>query len=149
MSDEGNEPTKDERVAALVQELVDGGLTDDQALGISLDVVSKEIRYVFTEGTLDGGAFFDVRSVADKIIIKINVRHPIYHDLGEVLESEISDKADRDELARRLRRANRGLKLLLMAWARCEYEESGDRREMLLDIRTDWGRTMSRFLRGG
>ncbi|MEV0946534.1 ATP-binding protein [Rhodococcus sp. NPDC049939] len=148
-SDAGEDLPTDERVNAFQQELEETGYTPGQARDIATDAVVNRLKYHFCEGPLDGRAFFNVRPVAGEIVIKINVNHPAYHDLVEVLQNEISDKDDRDELADRLRRANRGLKLLLMAWARYEDEElHPERRESLQDIRTDWGRVASRFLRG-
>ncbi|AOW92540.1 hypothetical protein BFN03_07025 [Rhodococcus sp. WMMA185] len=138
-----------ERVNALAQVFEGDGLTQAQARDKSLDVVQEGMKYVFSQGTLDGGAFFNVRPVAGEIVITINVEHPAYKGLVEVLEDRVSDGDSRDELAERLYRANRGLKLLLMAWARYEDEEAlPARREALQDIRTDWGRVASRFLRG-
>ncbi|RVW05990.1 ATP-binding protein [Rhodococcus spongiicola] len=148
-SDKEESMPESERVNALAQVFEGDGLTQAQARNKSLDVVQEGMKYVFSQGTLDGGAFFNVRPVAGEIVIKINVDHPAYEGLVEVLENQISDGDSRDELAERLRRANRGLKLLLMAWARYEDEEAlPARREALQDIRTDWGRVASRFLRG-
>lgn len=138
-----------ERVEALQQEFEETGLSPEQAREISEDIVRQGVKYTFAEGPLDGRAFFNVRPVAGEIVIKINIEHPAYEHLVEVLQTEISEDNDRDELVNRLRRANRGLRLLLMAWARYEDEEENpERRETLQDIRTDWGRVAHRFMRG-
>jgi hypothetical protein len=87
--------------------------------------------------------------VAGEIVIKININHPAYRNLVEVLEAEtVDEETTGSELRDRLQRANRGLKLLLMAWARYEDEQTTDgEREQIQDIRTDWGRVAYRFLR--
>ncbi len=129
-----------ERVEALQQEFEETGYSAEQAREISEDIVRHGVKYSFTDGPLDGGAFFNVRPVAGEIVIKLNINHPAYGHLVEALQTEISEDDSRDELAGRLTRANRGLRLLLMAWARYEDEEENPvRRETLQDIRTDWG----------
>lgn len=148
-SDAGETLPDHERVEALLQEFEETGLSAEQAREISEDIVRHGVKYTFAEGPLDGRAFFNVRPVAGEIVIKININHPAYEHLVEALQTEISEDDDRDELASRLTRANRGLRLLLMAWARYEDEEENPvRRETLQDIRTDWGRVAARFMRG-
>lgn len=148
-SDEDEQLPPEERREALEKELVETGLPEDLAREMSLNIVEHGIKYTFAEGELEGRSFFTVKPVAGEIVIKININHPAYENLVEVLEERVDEEADRDVLVDRLQRANKGLKLLLMAWARYEDEEHiADRREVLQDIRTDWGRVAARFLRG-
>lgn len=148
-SDEDEQLPPEQRQKALQEELVETGLTEHQAAEMSHRIVEQGIKYTFAEGELEGRSFFTVKPVAGEIVIKINLNHPAYANLVEVLEEEVDEDADRDVLVDRLERANKGLKLLLMAWARYEDEEHvRERRELLQDIRTDWGRVASRFLRG-
>lgn len=148
-SDEGEQLPAEERTETLRRELLETGLNEDQAREISLNIVQEGMKYTFAEGELDGRAFFTVKPVAGEILIKVNMNHPAYENLMEVLEREVDDAEDRDVLIGRLQRAHKGLKLLLMAWARYEDEEQmAERREQLQDIRTDWGRVATRFLRG-
>ena len=66
----------------------------------------------------------------------------------EVLEDDLDEELTRDQLLERLGRANRGLKLLLMAWARFEDEAVPEkRREDVQDARYEWGRYAAQFLR--
>lgn len=139
----------EERIDKLQEAFEEDGLTPEQARDKSEELIKHDIKYTFAQGPLDGRAFFNVRQVAGEIVIKINTEHAAYSNLVEVLESEVSDSDDKEELASRLGRANKGLKLLLMAWARFEdLEQNPERREDLQDIRTDWGRVAARFLRG-
>lgn len=148
-SDEDEQLPPEERRKALERELMESGLSEDLAREMSLNVVDHGIKYTFTEGELEGRSFFTVKPVAGEIVIKINMSHPAYENLVEVLEEEVDEEAGREELVGRLQRANKGLKLLLMAWARYEDEEQiNERRELLQDVRTDWGRVAARFLRG-
>lgn len=111
--------------------------------------IGSGIKYTFAEADLEGRSFFTVRPVAGEILIKININHPAYTNLVEVLEQEeATEEASESELRDRLQRANRGLKLLLMAWARYEDEQpTENERQQVQDIRTDWGRVAYRFLR--
>ena len=62
------------------------------------------------------------------------------------------DKADEAaseaDLRQRLARARDGLKLVLMAWARYEYETGKTTKVSVEDIRDDWGRMARAFLAG-
>lgn len=148
-SDDDESLPPEERQRALQDELVETGLSEGQAAEISHQIVEQGIKYTFAKGELEGRSFFTVKPVAGEIVIKINLNHPAYENLVEVLEEDVDEEADRDELLDRLERANKGLKLLLIAWARYEDEEHiVERRERLQDIRTDWGRVAARFLRG-
>lgn len=140
----------DERQQALKRELIETGLTEDQADQISASALNEPgVKYVFAHGELDGRSFFTVKPVAGEIVIKMNVNHPAYEQLLEVLHDDVDGGSSQQELVQRLQRAHTGLKLLLMAWARFEDEETSvERRELIQDMRTDWGRVAARFLRG-
>ncbi|HYB98814.1 MAG TPA: ATP-binding protein [Candidatus Limnocylindrales bacterium] len=147
-SDADEQLPEAERTATLTQELVDTGLGEEQARELAARTIESGIKYTFAEANLEGRSFFTVRPVAGEILIKININHPAYKNLVEVLEEDVDDDLSPEHLRERLTRANRGLKLLLMAWARYEDEQpSEEKREEIQDIRTDWGRVAARFLR--
>lgn len=80
------------------------------------------------------------------MIVHLNMNHPAYSKLVELLEEETGD-ASSDELKDRLRRARDGLRLLLFAWARYEdVQQAKKSREWAQMTRTDWGRIARRFL---
>jgi hypothetical protein len=146
-SDAGETLSPEERTEELTHELVETGLPQDQARELAARTIESGIKYTFAEASLEGRSFFTVRPVAGEIVIKINISHPAYTNLVEVLEKDVEEDLSLDNLRDRLTRANRGLKLLLMAWARFEDEQTSDaRREDIQDIRTDWGRVAARFL---
>lgn len=147
-SDEGS-LSPDERQAALKQELMESGVSEQDATSISAHTVDQGIKYTFAAAHLDGRMFFTVKPVAGEIFVKLNSEHAAYRNLVEVLEDEVSSDTSSEELAARLQKANDGLKLLLMAWARYEDEESNPvKRANLQDIRTEWGRYAAYFLEG-
>jgi hypothetical protein len=148
-SDADEDRPESERTEVLKRELVEAGLSDQQASELAARTIESGIKYTFAEADLEGRSFFTVRPVAGEIVIKININHPAYRNLVEVLEADqVEADATESELRDRLQRAHRGLKLLLMAWARYEDEQTTEReREQIQDIRTDWGRVAYRFLR--
>src|SRR6266508_3731037 len=104
------------------------------------------MKYMFVEAPFEGRSFFTVTLKAGEIFIRLNTLHPAYKHLVEVLETE-EVNASPDELRQRLENASRGLKLLLMAWARYEDEQITDKaRGQLQDIRYEWGRVAGQFL---
>jgi hypothetical protein len=147
-SDAGEGLPVEDRAAELKSELVESGLGEEQAEELAARTISSGIKYTFAEAALEGTSFFTVRPVAGEIVIKININHPAYRNLVEVLEEDVEEQLSGQELRDRLLKAHRGLKLLLMAWARYEDEQPSDRkREDIQDVRTDWGRVAARFLR--
>jgi hypothetical protein len=129
------------------EELVESGLTDEQARELAARTVDNGLKYLFTPAQLEGRAFFTVSPKAGDIIIKVNTSHPAYDNLVEVLEREIDENATPDELRTRLERAGKGLKLLLMAWARYEDEQPSDEsRAETQDVRAAWGMMAYKFL---
>ena len=95
--------------------------------------------------------FFSVSSRGGVLTVLLNSNHPAYEYLIEVLEldEENRDGSDNDveDLRSRLRKARKGLDLLLMAWARYEDELPSRQREWAQDARTDWGRIARDFMR--
>ncbi len=147
-SDAGEDRPEGERKEELKKELVETGLSEQQAEELAARTIESGIKYTFAEADLEGRSFFTVRPVAGEIVIKININHPAYKNLVEVLEEDVAEEATEAQLRDRLLRANYGLKLLLMAWARFEDEQPTEgKREEIQDIRTDWGRVAYRFLK--
>ena len=147
-SDEDEVLPEKERAATLAQDLKDGGLSAEQAKELAAKTIAQQIKYTFTVADLEGRTFFTVKPVAGEIVIKLNSNHPAYANLVEVLEDDPDEELTREQLLERLSRANRGLKLLLMAWARFEDETVPEkRREDVQDARYEWGRYAAQFLR--
>ena len=149
LSDEEFENVDDEtRKKVLSDYLVEGGSTPEHADQLAAETIDSGRRIVFDIKDLEGNAFFSVRSVAGELMIGINSGHQAYKNLVEVLDSELSDEISKDALRERLDLARDGLRLLLMAWARYEDEVPTDeRRRLVQDVRSDWGRVASDFLR--
>jgi hypothetical protein len=137
----------DIRQAKLAEELVNAGLAAPQATDLAAKTISTGLKYQFAEADIEGMAFFTVRPVAGEIVIKINVNHPAYRNLIEVLEQPPDATASTNEVRQRLERASWGLKLLLMAWARFEDEQPSEQlRAQIQEIRGRWGSIAYRFL---
>ena len=79
---------------------------------------------------------FDTYSRAGKLFVVLNDQHPARDGLFELLDEENEDSS----------RALKSLKLLLEAWARLEDEAENKKRQVLADVRSDWGRIARDFL---
>ena len=146
-SDQGEELPAEKRTEHLARELEETGLSSDQAESLAARTIAQGIKYTFAVADLEGRNFFTVKLVSGEIMIKLNMNHPAYRHLVEVLEESPDEDLSEEEMLDRLRRANRGLKLLLMAWARFEdeaYPES--KRQEIQDVRYQWGQYASQFL---
>lgn len=145
-SDKDESLPTDERKEIIKKTLVDEGITDSTAQALAATTISNNLKYTFAEAALETAAFFSVKSKGGAIIITLNVNHPAYRNLMEILEESV-DGVDPDTLRSRLSNSLEGLKLLLMAWARYEDEQpDGKRQQAALDARVDWGRVARQFL---
>ena len=137
-----------ERQAALAKDLEEAGLSKDQALELSARTIDEGTKYTFASTALEGRSFFTVKAVAGELVIKLNINHPAYKHLVEVLEEpEEENKLSEPELLARLRKASTGLRLLFIAWARFEDEAHPEKkRETIQDLRYEWGQYAAQFL---
>ena len=139
------EKTDEEKLKELEKSLTDDEVVD--ATEIAQMLIKSGIKYQFVDTSFDGNAFFSVSPVGGKIIIKLNNSHPAYHKFVEVLNDDIDQDVEKDELLERLKTAQYGLKLILMAWARYEDEQpDGPLKTAVKNARQDWGRIAAEFM---
>ena len=153
--EEGHQGTSDvqeeqqlpeQRQQEIFAELVEQGATQKQAEELAAQTVGRDLKYTFVKASLNSPAFFDVKSRGGAIIISLNINHPGYNHLVELLQEDV-EAANEEELRTRLLNAREGLELLLMAWARYEDEQpDGPRRIRAQEARWDWGRLAREFL---
>ncbi|MFC7370747.1 ATP-binding protein [Fictibacillus iocasae] len=147
VSDAGEIKDPEEKQKFIEQELSDMGIENDIAKILSAKTISNNLKYLFAQAPLESNAFFTVRPCGGAINIMLNTRHPAYEHLIEVLEDDTVN-CNQEQLIARLEKASKGLKLLLMAWARYEDElPDGDLKDQAKDARTDWGRIAKDFLK--
>ena len=144
--DQEEQQSNEERQAEIENQLVEHGLAPSQAQELAAQTVGRGLKYTITTSSVASPAFFDVKPRGGSIIISLNVDHPAYTHLVEVLRQELEDLNESD-LRECLSNARRGLELLLMAWARYEDEQpAGRQRDNAQDARWDWGRVARDFL---
>ena len=149
-SDAEEQAPAEEREKSIATELTDQGVPLKQAKELSATVVNDGIKYIFNESDIETSAFFSVRPRGGAVIIALNISHPAYRHLIELLDTPNPEALSPEELVSRLNNAWMGLKLLLEAWARYEDEQpEGTRKERVQDARNDWGRVARQFLEVG
>ena len=149
-SDAEEQAPAGEREKAITTELTDQGVPLEQAKELSATVVNNGIKYIFNESDIETSAFFSVRPRGGAVIIALNISHPAYRHLIELLDTPNPEDLALEELVSRLNNAWMGLKLLLEAWARYEDEQpEGTRKNQVQDTRNDWGRVARQFLETG
>ena len=107
-----------------------------EAEAMAIDAVRSDVKFVFTASYVPGPVMFDIRSKAGKLFVILNDMHPAKEGLFELLNENDEDSS----------RALKALKLLLEAWARLEDEAEAKQRQVLADVRADWGRIARDFL---
>ncbi len=137
-----------ERREEIKQTLVNDGCSEEQATEHANITVENNFKYTLTKAHLDDNdAFFSVRSKGGSVIVTLNMNHPAYDNLVEVLEKDV-EESDIETLRSRLMNALDGLELLLMAWARYEDEQpEGELKKMARRVRVDWGLIAGEFLK--
>ncbi|MCY4539602.1 MAG: ATP-binding protein [Chloroflexi bacterium] len=135
----------EKRQQEIASELVEHGATQNQAEQLAAQTVGSGLKYTFAKSSVSTPAFFNVQSRGGIVIISLNVDHPAYTHLVEVLQQN-SDDLSEGEVRANLSNARQGLELLLIAWARYEDEQNGTKREQTQDVRWDWGRVARDFL---
>lgn len=146
VSDEDEDKKSDEQklidlIKSFGEDLIPDG--DD----VAKMLIKSNLKYQFLDTNFDGNAFFTVSVVGGKIIIKLNNSHPAYFKFVEVINDEIDENADKENIIQRLKSAQQGLKLILMAWARYEDEQpDGVMKNNVKNARQDWGRMAAEFM---
>lgn len=134
------------RQEEIFDELVEQGASQKQAQEIAAQTVGRGLKYTIHTTSTNSPAFFDVKSRGGAIIVSLNINHPAYNHLIQVLQEDV-ETTGIEELRQRFTSAREGLYLLLMAWARYEDEQpDGPRRTRAQDARWDWGRMAREFL---
>jgi len=105
------------------------------------EIVSKKLRFHFTDVDLPPQMLFDIELKAGIYNIKLNKKHPAFLDFFKLLADQ--DDMNNDENPS----SERGLKLLLESWARLEDEAPENLREQLQDIRLEWGKLARLFFK--
>ncbi len=138
--------TPAERKDEIADALVNAGASQETATTLAAQTVSRNLKYTFIKSNINSPAFFDVQSRGGAIIISLNVEHPAYGHLIELLQDDV-DVIEGELIRDRLVKVREGLELLLMAWARYEDEQpDGSRRTKAQEARWDWGRVAREFL---
>jgi hypothetical protein len=123
----------DERREGLKRLFVDEGHNEIDAEQLAIDFVHRQLKFHFKRIDFPGGAIFDVSTVAGVIHIGINTRHPACEGLFDLVGDDPSpDEQETPGLT--------AVRLLLTAWAQMEDETTGDARQRLEDLRSEWGR---------
>lgn len=137
-SDKGENLSNEDKKNEISKGLDEAGIENSEL--IAATIVDDDLKYIIKDGDIDGDAFFSVRPKGGKIMIILNINHPVYPKLIELLEKQESDGTqDCDTFD--------ALKLLIMAWARYEDQQpDGEQKTRTQEARADWGRIAKRFL---
>ncbi|CAC9567331.1 hypothetical protein [uncultured Gammaproteobacteria bacterium] len=134
-SDKGESLDNQEKKSQIADGLDEAGIENAEVIAAS--IVDDNLKYIIKDGDIDGDAFFSVRPKGGKIMIILNINHPVHSKLIELLEKDDEQGSN----------AFDALKLLIMAWARYEDQQpDGEQKDRTQEARADWGRMAKRFL---
>ncbi len=136
-SDEGENLSDEDKKNQISGALDEAGIENSDR--IAATIVDEGLKYIIQDGDIDGDAFFSVRPKGGKIMIVLNINHPVHPKLIELLEKQEEQNEGSDTLD--------ALKLIIMAWARYEDQQpDGEQKTRAQEARADWGRIAKRFL---
>lgn len=149
VSDNDEVKPAEQRVKELEKGLLEDGFTAEDASSLAARAVEDGLKYFINTADIETPAFFTVKSKGSVLVVTLNINHPAYKHLIEILESDaVPENATAEDLRTRLKNSRDGLELLLCAWARYEDEQlDPDQREETQEIRQDWGRMAKQFLK--
>ena len=140
-------PTKEELKSSIVNELITaGGMTPEAAIEVADSVVSLNRKIVFVRTDDDSNAFFSPKPIPGMHEVRLNVNHPAYDQLIQVLDPTVEDDDSSEEIRKRLHQASDTLKMLLAAWTRYELEARSISRSNIAETRREWGKMARLFL---
>ncbi len=130
-----------EQERALLEDLArDVGHDDPEDQANYLESLA-DLPYVLVTVDFPGMSFIDVQHLSDKIIIRLNERHPFYRELWEPIRSIATSppgSVSGDEAMSTARRTVEALTLLVIAYAKAESMDSEPHKFM--ELRDDWGK---------
>lgn len=135
-SDRDEQRSSDDRVNALMLDMLNDGIEEDVAKRIAVDYVGKKIKFRFRHADVPGQSIFDTSTIGGVILVTLNTRHPVHEKIFEALRDEeaSSNTYAKEVLA------------LIAAWARLEDEAPTEKsRRAIEDIRLQWGRMAMDF----
>jgi hypothetical protein len=144
-SDADENKPAEERKAAVAEQLQFLGHSQEEAERFAAETIDKGLKYRIDVAPLEGGAFFSVQPRGGVLLVTLNTDHPAYELLLGAREPE-SLPDDPTKLKEQLIAAQRGLEMMLFAWARYEDEQQDEQLRATRNIRHDWGRIAEDFL---
>lgn len=139
-------PSPEDVRSSVIRELVErGGLAERDAREIAEAVVTLGRKVVFVTTDEDSNAFFSPKAIPGVHEVRLNLNHPVFVQLVEVLDPELATD-DVDELRDKISKASDALKLLLCAWVRYELEAREVRRRNIAEMRREWGKMARLFV---
>ena len=89
-------------------------------------------------------AFFDVEPLPNVIQVALNMNHPVYEYLYEIMRPD-ADSLEEDEIRERLEKVEAAFRILLYSWARYEEEQNQGSLRQVRNTRIEWGKYAEEF----
>lgn len=100
-----------------------------------------DLPFVVESVDFPGMNFIDIRHLSNKVIVRLNVRHPFYQELWQPIREIANAPAGSvsgDEATQTARRTLEALTLLVIAYAKAESMDTEP--ERFTELRDDWGK---------
>ena len=145
----GASTTEDQRKHEEVRSLTERHqLERDDALRRIDETIRSGNVVRWIQSRQNSAAFFDVEPLPGVIQVALNVAHPVYGHLYEIMHPDV-DEMDEDEVRDRLAKAAAAFRILLYSWARYEEEQVGKDQRQVRDARVEWGKYAEEFFEEG
>ena len=141
----GASTTEDKRKAEEVRSLTERHHFEHGDALRRIDETIKSGNVVrWIQSRQNSAAFFDVEPLPGVIQVALNVAHPVYGHLYEIMHPDVDDMNE-GEVRDRLAKAAAAFRILLYSWARYEEEQVGREQRQVRDARVEWGKYAEEF----
>ena len=89
-------------------------------------------------------AFFDVEALPNLLQVALNMDHPVYSHLYEIMHPDVEELPE-DEVRERLAKVTAAFRILIYSWARYEDEQIGRDQRQVRNARVEWGKYAEEF----
>jgi hypothetical protein len=137
--------TSEEHTEVQIKSLVEKhNFPEADALRSIADTIEAGNKVRWIQSRQASPAFFDVDTLPGVIQVALNINHPVYEHLYEVMHPDL-EELNEAQVRERLMKAGAAFRILLYSWARYEDEQTDRLKRRVRDSRIEWGKYAEEF----
>lgn len=135
----------DDRLKEIVENLIKKGYPEEDAKEIAAFIRDEKSKYYTAVKDMPSPDFFSTEGVAGCLEVTLNLKHKAMIFLDILNRQDEIEEMDSESLKLKLHQIVYGMKLVLYAWARLRDEATPDQKDVMDELRVDWGKKAKKF----